>query len=168
MMPWQDALKTYRRRSIEERGGGPARRAMFVLCSEDHAAAALVAACAPVVTLQTLGGALAPLDAAARATFEHALVREGVRHIVVCGHDGCAAHGAAGDGAADVRAQCRSIVGDPRVGELVRAHRVKVRALLLDEAEGDLYACDVETGRRSLLDDDDFARLLASFEGREA
>lgn len=140
---------------------------MFVLCSENHAALGLVGVCEPAVVLQTLGGARTPSDPATRATFEHAVRKKGIRHVVVCGHADCGAFGpdvgsSPEAGHAEALAQCQALLEDEHIGPLLRQAGVKLRALWLDEPEGDVYECDVERGP-ALMGDEDFARMLASF-----
>jgi carbonic anhydrase len=173
MSRWRDSLRAYRRRSLEGDGAKEPGDVMFVLCSENAAAAPLVAACEPAIVLQTFGGARTPADTTTRATIEYAVKQKGVRHIVVCGHEGCHAvrpRGASARAAtqADAAAQAADLRRDQQIGALLRAHGVMVRALWLDEAEGDIYACDIEGRPPSLMDDEDFARMLESFQARPA
>ena len=145
---------------------------MFVLCSENYAAAAVVAACEPAIVLQTLGGARDPSDVSTRATFEYALRRKGVRRIVVCGHLACQAVAlepplrqradARTTTQADVVAQCRKLRQDARIGALLREHRVTLQAIWFDDREGDVYACDIEGRTATLMSDEDFGRLIVS------
>ena len=170
MAPWHEALRTYRRRSFT---GDPdeTSNVMFVLCSENHAAAAVVAACEPAIVLQTFGGARDPSDASTRATFEYAVRLNGVRKVIVCGHLGCQA--IALDGGADARtrtqadvvAQCRRLRQDAHIGALLRDHGVTLHAIWFDDREGDVYTCDIEGRNATLLSDADFGRLIESFKG---
>ena len=47
MARWHDALRAYRRRSLEGDAESEASNVMFVLCSESYAAAEVVAGCEP-------------------------------------------------------------------------------------------------------------------------
>ena len=105
---------------------------MVVLCSENYAALAVLAACEPAIVLQTFGGARDPSDASTRATFEYAVRLNAVRRVIVCGHLACQAV-ALDEGAnartatqADVVAQCRSLREDSRIGALLRDHGVSL------------------------------------------
>jgi len=169
---WNDAVRTYRRLPLEG-GHGDGNPVMFVLCSESHAATPLVAAFEPAMVLQTFGGVRSPADPGVFATIELAVRTKGVRHLVVCGHEGCLACAeASGDARAstqkDAVAQLRALHDDERVGPLLRSHGVSLRALWFDEREGDVYACDVEEPGRAPLDDEDLAALRVRFEGRAA
>ena len=165
MTPWHEALRAYRRRSLE-RKPYEASDVMFVLCSENHAASAVVAAWEPAIVLQTFGGARDPSDASTRATFEHAVRQHGVRRVIVCGHLGCKA-GALDRGAdarmatqADVVAQCRRLRQDARIGPLLSNNGVTLHAMWFDDHEGDVYNCDIEGRAATLVSDDEFRRLL--------
>jgi carbonic anhydrase len=166
MARWQEALRAYRRRSLEPADGAPASDLMFVLCSECHAGAELVSAMQPAMVLQTLGGARTPADPALRATFEYAVGGKGVKHIVLCGHEACQVVSERGREAsqAHVVSQLRGLLDDEAVGPLLRARGVKLRALWFDEREGDIYACDVEGRPAAPLDDEDLARMFAAFD----
>jgi carbonic anhydrase len=166
MARWEEALRAYRRRSLEPAPGAAASDVMFVLCSECHAGAELVASMQPAMVLQTLGGAGAPADPAVRATFEYAVRSKGVRRIVLCGHEGCQAVAEGGRAAsqAHVVSQLRSLLDDEEIGPVLRARRVKLRALWFDEREGDVYACDVEGRPAALLDDEDLARMFTDLD----
>jgi len=171
MSRWQEALRVYRRRPMEGASMEEPSNVMFVLCSESHAAAAVVAACEPAMVLQILGGASSPLGSSAIATIEYAVKSRGVRHLVVCGHDGCRAGSASGRGdraamQAETARQCLDLGRDSHLAPLLRSHGVTLRALWFDEAEGDVYLCDVEGRSATLLDDRDFARMLSGFAGR--
>ncbi|MEO5730068.1 MAG: carbonic anhydrase, partial [Byssovorax sp.] len=91
MARWHDALRAHRRRPLTGAPDNELSNVMFVLCSESHAAAELVAAFEPALVLQLFGGARTPSDAATRATIAYAVRDRGVRHVVVCGHEGCLA-----------------------------------------------------------------------------
>ena len=138
---------------------------MFVLCSENHAASALVAACAPSIVLQTFGGAGDPSDASARSTFEYAITTNAVRRVIVCGHLACKA--APLDRGADARtltqaeliAQCRSLREDARIGALLREHGVTLHAIWFDDREGDVYGCDIDGNSATLLNEVDIGRV---------
>jgi hypothetical protein len=168
MVAWREALRTYRRRSLES-GPRAGRPLMFVLCSEDHAAAAFLAACEPAIVLQTFGGAGAAVDSATRATFEAAVRLRGVRHVVVCGHSGCRA--VTVDAGVDPRmaaqaetvAQCRRLWRDPAVGAVLRDHGVTMRAIWFDEDEGDIFSCDMEGRSPTLVSDGDFVELMGAY-----
>ena len=141
---------------------------MFVLCSDNYAAIAVLAACAPAVVLQTFGGARDPSDASTRATFEYAVRSNAVRRVIVCGHLSCQAV-APDEGAdartatqADVVAQCRGLRHDPRIGALLRDHGVSLQAIWFDDREGDVYACDLEGRSATLMSDEDFGRVVAT------
>lgn len=142
--------------------------AMFVLCSENHAAAALAAACEPALVLQTLGGARDPGDQSTRATIEYAIVAKGARHLVVCGHQGCEAVASEGQDSryatqAALVSQCLRLREDPCIGPLLRAHRVAMRPLWFDAPEGNIFMCSLEDARVTPMGDDDFAEMLALF-----
>jgi len=170
MAAWHEALRTYRRRSVTDLHDETSN-VMFVLCSENHAAAAVVAACEPAIVLQTFGGARDPADASTRATFEYAVRLKGVRKVIVCGHLGCKA--VALDGGADARtktqadvvAQCRRLRQDAYIGALLRDHGVTLHAIWFDDREGDIYTCDIEGRHATLLSDEDFGRLIEGFKG---
>lgn len=164
MAKWQSALGEYRRRSLgrAEPGRLPV---LFVLCSEDLAAASLASACDPTMVLQTLGGAKNPRDEATRATLQHAVRNAGVRHVVVCGHEGCKGiEGLDGDPRKSSQtalvAQCRALVADPQIGALLREHRVRVTSLWFDEPEGDVFHCSPDGDRVELMSDREFAQRL--------
>ncbi len=169
MPPWHDALQNYRRRSLQP-ATDAASDVMFVLCSENYAAAAVVAACEPAMVLQTFGAARDPADAAVRATFEYALRVKRVRKIVFCGHLGCQAVAFDGDvdrltaTRAEVVAQCRKLRQDPHLGPLLRDRGVTLRIIWFDDREGDVFACDAEGKKAMLMSDDDFERLLTNGE----
>ena len=67
---------------------------------------------------------------------------------------------------ADAVAQCLALRRDEHLSALFRAHGVVLRALWLDEPEGDVYACDLEGRRAGLMGDQDFAAMLAKFARR--
>lgn len=168
MARWQDALR--RSRSIRFEGDPASERSnvMFVLCSENHAAAALAAACEPALVLQTLGGARDPADESTRATIEYAIVEKGVRHVVVCGHQGCEAAASEGQDSrhapqAAVVSQCIRLREDPSIGPLLRAHRVALRPLWFDTPDGNIFMCSLEDARVTPMGDNDFAKMLALF-----
>ena len=166
MLRWKEALRAYRRRSLEGHERDETRPVMFVVCSEDHDGSELVAACAPAMVLQTLGGVRTPSDASIRATFEHAVREKGVGHVIVCGHEGCSAFGPQASSEKvqlETAAQCRSLGEDAHIGPLLREAGVKIRALWFDAPEGDVYACDVEGKPPALIDDEELARTLLSF-----
>ncbi len=50
---------------------------------------------------------------------------------------------------------------DKAIGALLQAHRVVVRPVLFDEAEGDVFLCSYESDRLTLLDDEGFGRLVS-------
>lgn len=171
MARWHDALRAYRRRPLTGAPENELSNVMFVLCSESSAAAELVSAFEPALVLQTFGGARTPADAGTRATIEYAVRERGVRHVVVCGHHGCRAAASSGQGSreatqADAVAQCLALRRDEHLGALFRTHGVVLRALWLDEPEGDVYACDIEGRRARLMDDQDFAAMLTTFAPR--
>ncbi|MFO0672621.1 MAG: carbonic anhydrase [Polyangiaceae bacterium] len=155
---WHEALRSFRRRSFEDLADGGCR-ALFVLCAEDSAAAALVAACEPACVLQTFGGVVDAACTSTRGTFEHAIRTLGVRHVFVCGHASCAAASEATTPRGDAIAQCRRLERDEVIGPLLRSHGVRLRALWFDRHEGDVYACDFED-RATLVGDADFGRML--------
>ena len=168
MNRWHDALRSYRRRSLRDDQHTEPNDVMFVLCSENYAAAELVAAVEPAIVLQSLGGARSPSDAGVRATFEYGIVRKSVRQVVVCGHlDCCAVAADGGDSRAateaDVSAQCRALRDDAFIGELFREHRVVIRSLWFDEPEGDIYLCGFDNPRAGIMGDADFGRMVALF-----
>jgi carbonic anhydrase len=120
---------------------------MFVACSESIASAAFVAAFPTAYVLQTLVGPPHDLDADTRATLEHGVLGEGVRHLVVCGHDGCrVAGGARASGASQRWAvdRCRALQADERMGRMLRRAGVTMRALWIDEASHEIYTCSFE------------------------
>lgn len=171
MSHWHDALRAYRRRPLTDAADPEPSNVMFVICSESHAAGELVAAFEPALVLQTFGGARTPSDAGTQATIEYAVRSRGVRHIVVCGHEGCRAVPTSGRSSreatqADAVAQCLALRRDEHLSALFRAHGVVLRALWLDEPEGDVYACDLEGRRAGLMGDQDFAAMLAKFARR--
>lgn len=168
MARWHEALRSYRRIPLEGDPANEPSSVMFVLCSENYAAAALVAACEPALVLQTLGGARDPADESTRATFEHAIVKRGVRHVVVCGHQACEAVASGGTDSrcatqAAVVSQCFRLREDPCIGPLLRTHRVALRPLWFDVPEGDIFVCNFEDARVALMGEDDFGRMLALF-----
>lgn len=165
MAPWHEALRTDRRRSFRcDRH--ETSDVMFVLCSENYAASAVLAACEPAIVLQTFGGARDPSEAATRATFEYAVRSNAVRRVIVCGHLACQAvaldKGANARTAtqADVVAQCRSLRQDSRIGALLRDHGVTLQAIWFDDREGDVYACDIEGRSATLMSDEDVGRVV--------
>ena len=167
MAAWHEAFRADRRRpfgsDIQDTSD-----VMFVLCSENYAATAILAACEPVIVLQAFGGARDLSDASTRATFEYAVRSTAVRRVIVCGHLGC--HAVALDEGADARtatqadvvAQCRSLRHDSRIGPLLRDHGVTLQAIWFDDREGDVYACDMESGSATLMSDEDFGRGVVS------
>lgn len=161
MAAWNDALRRYRRRSLEPFALDDARRTMFVLCSEDAAGAALVAECNPGLVLQTLGAAREPACPSVRSAFEYAVRTLSIRHVFVCGHAGCAAAANEGAKARTMAArQCEGLLSDPVIGALLRAAHIRPRALWFDGCEGDVYACGVEGDGATLLSDEDLGRIL--------
>lgn len=172
MARWQDALRGYRRIPLEGDPPNEPSRVMFVLCSENYAAAALAAACEPGIVLQTLGGARDPADETTRATFEYAIVKAGIRHVVVCGHQGCEAVAPKAQESrrasqAAVVSQCMRLREDAYIGPLLRTHRVALRPLWFDAPEGDIFLCNVEDAGVVPMDDEDFGKMLALFAQRE-
>lgn len=164
MAAWKLPLQTYRRRSLGH--VDETSDVMFVLCSENHAGAAFATACEPAMVLQIPGGARDPSEWSTLAAFEHAVKTGGVRRVIVCGHVGCYAVGAK-DGAdrraataAYVAGQCRRLLEDENIAGMMNKHGVSLRGLLFDDAEGDVYACDVERGVATLMADDDLGALL--------
>lgn len=159
-----EAIRRYRRRSLEDVAPEPLR-AMFVLCSEAGAAAELVVGLRPALVLQALGGLRVPVEPGVRETFQHALVRAGVRVVFLCGHAGSAAapirEGGRGSSPASLAETARALVADATLGPLLREHRVAVRALWFDEPEGDVYACGIDGEPPRLLSDRDLQELLA-------
>lgn len=169
-MSFQAALRAYRRNSLEEAPMDDRVSTMFVLCAECGAANQLVAACQPAVIFQAFGGLRDPEEPAARATLEYAIEKQGVRQVLVCGHHGC---GAVGDPSARatraaVVAQCRALRESKGLGPLLRTHRVVVRPLWFDEAEGDVFLCNYEDDTVALLDDPGFERLWSDVVRRTA
>ncbi len=172
MARWQDAHRGDRSIPFDGDPASERSNVMFVLCSENHAAAALAAACEPALVLQILGGARDPADESTRATVEYAIVEKGVRHVVVCGHQGCEAVASEGQDSryatqAAVFSQCLRLREDPCVGRLLRAHRVAMRPLWFDAPEGNIFTCSLEDARVSPMSDNDFAKMLAVFAKRE-
>lgn len=153
MTSWHDAPNRDRNEPID---------VMVVLCSENYAAGALLAACEPAIVLQTFGGAPEPLDSSTRATFEYGIKLKRVRRVVVCGHLGCNAVAleGGGDARAHVVDQCRRLQQDAHIGALLRHHHATLHAILFDEREGRVYACDIESSTSTIMGDDDFRRLL--------
>ena len=171
MTGWHDALRHYRRIPLEGGLAKNPRRVMFVLCSESYAAAAVAAACEPALVHQAFGGARNPGDEATRATFEYAILKKGVRDVVVCGHDGCQAvttHGADSRRAtrSAVVSQCVGLREDEHIGPLLREHRVALRPIWFDAPEGDIFLCNLENEAVKLMGDDDFATMIGA-EGSE-
>jgi carbonic anhydrase len=165
MKAWHDALRGYRRSAMTETSPDSSR-VLFVVCSESRAVGRLVAGCGPAMVLQQLGSGGDWSEPGTRATVEYAIEVARVRRIVVCGHAGCAADHAA-DGPRSREASQRSVVErcerlyrDPALGRLLREHGVVVAPIWFDEEEGDVYRCDVEGRRATLLSDEDFGRLV--------
>lgn len=153
MSEWQEALRRYRRRSIHP-SSADAAGMMFILCSEDAAAAGLVAACEPALVLQAFGGVRDPSCPSTRATIEYAIRIAGVRKLILCAHQGCRA-----SPCPESMEQCRALQKDPIIGALLKEHGVKLRALWFDPQDGDVYECSDER-RRTWLADDDLVRML--------
>lgn len=137
---------------------------MVVLCSEDYAAAALLASCDPAVVLQTLGGARDPADTSTRSTFDYGFALKQVRRVIVCGHVGCKARPVeeGGDARAHVLAQCRGLLRDPHIGALLRDHRALLQGVWFDGRDGHMHACDIERGASTLMGADDVERFIAA------
>ena len=143
----------------------PPVRAMFILCSDDHFGAGLIARSDASIVLQTPGGAAAASEAHARATLEYAVLHEGVRHVVVLAHRGCRFGGAPPDGAhAQAQAQWHSLMNDAFSQSLFRAHRVHVRLLLLDARAAAVCDWRADQQRLQPMGRGDFDRMLESLE----
>jgi hypothetical protein len=141
-------------------------RLMFVACSESAASAALIAAFPTAYVLQTLASPAHGLDVARRETLEHGVLGNGVRHIVVCGHDRCRGshdrtHAAS---QAWVVEQCRGLQVDERVGRMLRRAGVTMRALWLDEVSHDLYVCSFEGLPARVMEEADLAAMFHTFD----
>ena len=142
-------------------------RLMFVACSESVAAASLLAAFSTAYVLQTLAGLPHDLDIAASATIEYGVLAQGVRHILVCGHDSCRGDGDARTPEASqavLVARCRSLVYGAHTGPILRRAHVTMRALWFEEASHDIYACDFEGRPAKNMADVDLAAMFASFD----
>ena len=166
MLPrWQRALRAHRSHSDPDtRAHG---RLMFAACSESAGSAELLAAFPTAFVLQTLGGVPRELDVATRATLEYGVLASGVRHVVVCGHHRCKEPGGALTPAASqalVVARCRALQADEQLGPTLRRARVTMRALWLEDASRDLYACDFEGYPARIMGDDELAAMFASFD----
>ncbi|MFO0607002.1 MAG: hypothetical protein U0324_27770 [Polyangiales bacterium] len=112
----------------------------FVLDSHMHAAAAVAASLRPTATLQLLGGARQTRSAEVAATLEHAVVRLGVRTVVVCGQD---------DGPPDASPLARALLADVRwlaehlwLERVFREAGAVVEPMWLDARAGELHVWD--------------------------
>ena len=110
---------------------------MLVLCSENYAAASLVARCEPAIVFQSLGGARDPTDQAMRATFAYAIMNHRVHDVVVCGHEGCHATArweldSERPPYAVVVSQCVALRRDDYIGSLLRDHDIALHATWFD------------------------------------
>jgi len=145
---------------------------MFILCSESAASAEFAAAFPTAYVLQALGTIPIPIDDGTRATIEYGLFVRGVRHLVVCGHEGCHAterllrtHRS---DPAQVVAQCKALQRDELLGPILRRADVTMHALWFEELSRDVYACDFDGRPARRLDGQDALTLLASVdEGTE-
>ena len=163
---WQIALRAHRGGHSDRRGRDHARL-MFAACSESVVSAELVAAFPTAYVLQTLGSLPRELDAATRATIEFGVLGTGVRHIVVCGHHRCKESEGAltpETSQAWVVARCRALQADEHIGPMLRRARVTMRALWLEDASRDLYACDFEGRPARCMGDEDLAAMFAGFD----
>lgn len=162
---WYDALRIYRHFSLEKATAREPRPLMFVLCSENYAAAALVAGCEPALVLQMPGGAQNPADGTTRATFDYAIREQGVRNVVVCGHQGCRMVEPQGldprrATQAAVVSQCVALREDKHIGPLLSEHHVVLQPVWFDVREGDVFRCNFENERVELMSDDDLAKAF--------
>jgi len=140
---------------------------MFVACSESGAAASLLSAFPTAYVLQNLAGLPVGIDMGARATLEYGSLAQGVRHLVVCGHDSCLGDGDARtpEASQDVLvARCRALVEDLHTGPMLRRARVTMRALWFEEISQDIYACDFEGRPARRMEDVELAAMFASFD----
>ena len=162
-MPYTNALAAFRRRSLTPETD-EVLPAVFVLEPRMYASAAVVAAWAPVSTLQVLGGAACASDTAVRATIEHAIVHLGARAVVVCAEEATPPqHGAAAE--ALLRA-CGGLLEDDVLGPLLHARGVGVEALWFDGVERDLHLWSTTQRRFELLSDEGVVRFLARISAR--
>ncbi len=163
---WKVALRAHR--ATHSDAAGPDRaRLMFAACSESVASAELLAAFPAAYVLQTLGGLPRELDEATRATLEYGVLGSGVRQIVVCGHHTCKEPGGALTPETSqvlVVARCRALQADDHIGPILRRAHVTMRALWLEEASRELYACDLEGRAARWMGDEDLEAMFASFD----
>lgn len=163
---WKVALRAHRATHFDTAGPDHARL-MFAACSESVASAELLAAFPTAYVLQMLGGLPRELDEATRATLEYGVLANGVRQIVVCGHLRCKEPGGAltpETSQAVVVARCRALQADDYIGPILRRAHVTMRAMWLEEASRELYACDFEGRPARCMGDDDLAAMFASFD----
>ena len=163
---WKSALRAHRLIHPDPaRRGHP--RLMFAACSESVVSTELVAAFPAAYVLQTLGGLPHAFDGETRATLELGVLWTGVRHIVVCGHHRCAephvAHTPEAS-QASVVARCRALQVDGHIGPILRRAHVTMRALWVEEASRELYACDFEGRPARRMGDNGLAAMFASFD----
>lgn len=163
---WQRALRTHRQAHPEwaDRDHG---HLMFAACSESVASLALIAAFPTAYVLQTLGGVPSAMDAATEATFEVGVATQGIREIVVCGHDLCSAHGGARtreESQSLLVERCRALHTNDPIGSILRRARVKMRALWIEDKSGELYTCSFEGHPARRLVDEDLATMFAAFD----
>ncbi len=146
----------------------PPLRAMFILCSDDHFGAGLIAECGASIVLQTPGGAATPLEPQTRATLEYAVLQEGVRHVVVLAHQGCRSvrHALPEAPREQALAQWRSLVNDEFSGQLLHAHGIHVRILWVDATWGEVCEWRADEQRLAPMRRGDLERMLASLEER--
>lgn len=144
----------------------PPLRAMFILCSEDHFGAGLIAHCDAAIVLQTPGGAAATSEPEARATIEYAVLHARVRRVVVLAHRACRpAGGALLDGAREqARAQWQALRNDGFSQQLFQAHGIDVRMLWVDATSGEVSDWHADQQRLVPMERGDVERLLASLE----
>jgi carbonic anhydrase len=146
---------------------GEGTRLMFLACPESIASAALLAAFPAAYVLQTLAQPPQHLDTTWRDTFELGVLASGVRHIVVCGHQGCRGDGGVATPEASqalLVARCRAIQADEQVGPMLRSAGAKMEALWFEEATQDVYACDLEGRPARRLGDAELAATFTRFE----
>ena len=163
---WQLALRALRE-AHPDRLVRDHTRLMFVACSESAATESLLAAFPTAYVLQTLAGGPLDLDSGARATLEYGAICQGVRHIVVCGHDSCRGDDHARTPEASqalLVARSRALVEDPLLGPMLRRARVTIRALWFDEVSSELYACDFEGRASKLMQDAELTAMFARFD----
>ncbi len=163
---WQRVLRAYRK--VRHGRVHPEHaKLMFVACSESAASTALIGAFPTAYVLQNMAGAPRELDALTRMTLEYGVLGQGVRHIVVCGHDGCRGC----DRNSELKEsrdwaieRCHAMEADENVGEMLRRAGVTMQTLWLDEHSQDVHAFSLNGLRTERMSEAELVAMFRTFD----